>query len=158
MLGGHEGLTKRWLPVTMGLVVTIYLTACFLPSIWDALSLVGATATTMQAWIIPALLVLAVDRRQAAAEGGGAARKLLGGGGMTNAEQQTAAAGGPEAGPSGGSSGGEEGAQQAAAAEEANGSLVRLGRRCLAVVILVIGVALFVNAFVGAIFSRIPAA
>jgi hypothetical protein len=49
-LGGHDALAGSawWLPATAGLAVSAYLTACFLPSIWGALSLTGATATTMQ--------------------------------------------------------------------------------------------------------------
>lgn len=71
LLSGHDALASRWLPVTFGLTVTAYLTACFLPSIWGALSLVGATAATTQAWIIPSLVIMALDRMQGAGAGGG---------------------------------------------------------------------------------------
>ena len=67
VLGGHDALAPRWIPVTAALIGSAYGTACYLPSIWGALSLVGATATTTQAWIVPSLLILAVER--AAAKG-----------------------------------------------------------------------------------------
>jgi hypothetical protein len=50
--GGHEelsGSNARWLATTLGLTGTAYATACYLPGIWGALSLVGATAATAQA-------------------------------------------------------------------------------------------------------------
>jgi len=71
LLGGHDALSSRWVPVTACIVGTSYFTACFLPTIWGALTLVGATATTTLSWIIPALLILAVERIVARSESGG---------------------------------------------------------------------------------------
>ncbi|GBF92964.1 amino acid transporter [Raphidocelis subcapitata] len=124
LLGGHEELAassnRRWLGATAALTGTAYATACFLPGIWGALSLVGATAATAQAWIIPSLIILALDSKRLLSSGGG------GGGGA-------------EAGP-------------AAAAGAGSGAAgwARARRRGAAGVILVVGVFMFAQAFVGA--------
>lgn len=69
-LGGHDALAPRWVPVTAVLIGSAYCTACYLPSIWGALSFVGATATTTQAWIVPALVMLALERAAPGAAAG----------------------------------------------------------------------------------------
>lgn len=87
-LGGAPALSRRWLPATAALTASAYATACYLPSIWDALTLVGATSTTVQSWIMPALIILCVERR-------GRGRGDVGGGGS---ESGGGSAGGGSAG------------------------------------------------------------
>jgi hypothetical protein len=83
---------QHWQWLTVALVSTVYGIACFVPSIWGVLGLVGATASTVQAWIIPGLVILTLNRLQAAgqalsrqpseaaaAAAGGASEPLLGG-------------------------------------------------------------------------------
>jgi hypothetical protein len=48
-------------PLTYALVAGVYATAVFVPSIWAALSIVGSTASTLQGFLFPALLVLALE-------------------------------------------------------------------------------------------------
>jgi len=175
LLGGHDALSARWAPATAGLVATAYLTACFLPSIWTALSLVGATATTMQAWIIPSLLVLVLERRPGR-WGGGAVRgkdeqQEEEGGGSSRAAAVVGAEGSLAAAAAGGGGGGggrsaasfdaaaagiilrSSGSIAGSAAADGDSRHARYSRQTLATVILLIGVALFVNAFIDAIFG-----
>jgi hypothetical protein len=143
-LGGHAPPAAEapppanWLASTGGLVATAYLTACFLPGIWGALSLTGATATTAQAWIIPALLILAL-------EPGGCRRRRGKAGGGPGAVAPLA-----EEGGGGGGAGGEEGK----AGE--GGAAASAARRAAAGLILAVGVVLFANAFVTAFISSAP--
>jgi solute carrier family 38 (sodium-coupled neutral amino acid transporter), member 2 len=62
VLGGHEQTAKHWTPVTAALVAASYAVACFLPSIWSALSLVGSATCTVMAFAVPGLLMLATRR------------------------------------------------------------------------------------------------
>jgi hypothetical protein len=61
---------KHWLLITTLIVVSASAIGCYLPSIWGALALVGATTSTVQAFIIPGLVILSVER--AAAKAGAA--------------------------------------------------------------------------------------
>jgi hypothetical protein len=143
-LGGHDALAPRWLPVTIGLTAAAFLVACFLSSIFDALSVVGATATTTLSWIIPALLMLVVERRgllrARPGDGAGAAASAA-----TNAEEGKAP---------GGAGGGDGGAAKRVARRARAASAAR---QALAVAIFVIGVLMFANAIVGAVVSRLRA-
>ncbi|KAI8475249.1 MAG: transmembrane amino acid transporter protein-domain-containing protein [Monoraphidium minutum] len=159
LLGGHDALAAAWLPATAALTASVYLTAVFLPSIWGALSLVGATAVTVQAWLAPALLVLASERAAAAARrrrrGGG---KLARGGGAGEGlasvsfiqwSAAAAAAAGEEEGAAGGGGGGGDGgapALGAAAAAAPGGGWRGAGRVSAASLIFVIGAFMFCNA------------
>jgi hypothetical protein len=127
LLGGHDALQRRWLPATAGLVASAYATACYLPSIWGALSLVGATATTAQAWIVPSLVMLALERQLAAGMGGGGAGT-------------GAAAAGFGKGDGG-----------------AVARWARAGRVAVAGLILIVGSAMFANAIVGEVLRRVAA-
>jgi hypothetical protein len=142
-LGGHDALASRWIPVTLLLTAVAYGTACFLASIFSALSLVGATATTMLSWVIPALLILVVERR-------GLAQRTAGGGAPAGAEAEAPGAEeGKAAGKDGGVAAGGVGWTRARAASAA--------RQCLAAVIFCVGVLMFANAVVGAVMSRFSA-
>jgi amino acid permease len=91
LLGGHEQTSNHWASVTAALVVATYTFACFLPSIWSALSLVGSATCTVMAFAIPGMVVLATQRQSrkrraqeraeavaaAAADGVGAAAAAL---------------------------------------------------------------------------------
>lgn len=59
--GGQQAMQRHWTVLTVLLVGSVYVIACYLPSIWGALALIGATASTVQAFIIPGLVMLAVD-------------------------------------------------------------------------------------------------
>jgi sodium-coupled neutral amino acid transporter 2 len=61
--GGQAGQVPAavFYPLTYGLVALVYLTAVFVPSIWAALSIVGSTASTLQGFLFPALLVLVLE-------------------------------------------------------------------------------------------------
>eukprot|EP00877_Chromochloris_zofingiensis_P001527 jgi/Chrzof1/11375/Cz05g34150.t1 len=72
--GNRQAVERHWTAVTAGLVGTIYVFACFVPSIWGALSLVGSTASTVQAFIVPGLVILAVDSFVGDSVGGKGAR------------------------------------------------------------------------------------
>lgn len=117
------------MPLTTLLVVSCAAIGAYLPSIWGALALVGATASTMQAFIIPGLIVLAVERASAkAADDGnedGLAAPLL------------AARRG-------------SGAAAAAPSTRTQHAGQRLLRQVAAVSCLLIGVGLFGNSVVGA--------
>jgi hypothetical protein len=65
--GGQAAVQKHWLLVTSIIVVSAGAIGCYLPSIWGALALVGATTSTVQAFIIPGLVVLSVERQAARA-------------------------------------------------------------------------------------------
>lgn len=67
MPGGQATVQKHWLSITTLLVVSAGAIGCYLPSIWGALSLVGATTSTVQAFIIPGLVILSVERAAAKA-------------------------------------------------------------------------------------------
>ncbi|KAI8474958.1 MAG: transmembrane amino acid transporter protein-domain-containing protein [Monoraphidium minutum] len=94
-LGGHDALARRWLPVSAALIASAAATAAALPSIWGALALVGATATTAQAWIVPALIILSLERAAARRErsGGGEAGGLAGGKARASGAARAAAVG-----------------------------------------------------------------
>lgn len=77
--GGQATVQKHWLSITTVLVVSAGAIGCYLPSIWGALALVGATTSTVQAFIIPGLVILSVER--AAAKALAAARAAPGSGG-----------------------------------------------------------------------------
>jgi amino acid permease len=66
--GDQDAVQQHWQWLTVGLVSTVYGIACFVPSIWGVLGLVGATASTVQAWIIPGLVILTLNRLQAAGQ------------------------------------------------------------------------------------------
>jgi amino acid permease len=60
--GGQRAVQQHWTTLTVLLVGSVFAIACYLPSIWGALALIGATASTVQAFIVPGLVILAVDR------------------------------------------------------------------------------------------------
>jgi hypothetical protein len=85
--GGQAAVQKHWLLVTSLIVVSAGAIGCYLPSIWGALALVGATTSTVQAFIIPGLVILSVERQAArgntaAARSAAAAAQRSGGQGM----------------------------------------------------------------------------
>lgn len=55
-------MQKHWLRITTLLVLSASAIGCYLPSIWGALALVGATTSTVQAFIIPGLVIISVER------------------------------------------------------------------------------------------------
>eukprot|EP00879_Flechtneria_rotunda_P009883 GHRR01010335.1.p1 GENE.GHRR01010335.1~~GHRR01010335.1.p1 ORF type:complete len:668 (+),score=196.20 GHRR01010335.1:198-2201(+) len=63
--GGQQTVQQYWHLLTFVIVGSIYGIGCYLPSIWGALALVGSTASTVQAFIIPGLVVLSVERQAA---------------------------------------------------------------------------------------------
>jgi len=65
LLSGQGAVQHHWSLLTVTLVGSTYLVACYLPSIWGALSIVGATMSTVQGFIIPALVILAVEHKAA---------------------------------------------------------------------------------------------
>eukprot|EP00775_Hariotina_reticulata_P009477 gene9477-9641_t len=65
LLSGQGAVQHHWSLLTVTLVGSTYVVACYLPSIWGALSIVGATMSTVQGFIIPALVVLAVEHKAA---------------------------------------------------------------------------------------------
>jgi hypothetical protein len=65
--GGQATVKKHWLLVTTILVISAGAIGCYLPSIWGALALVGATTSTVQAFIIPGLVIISVERAAAKA-------------------------------------------------------------------------------------------
>jgi amino acid permease len=91
LLGGHEQTARHWTPVTAALVAATYTLACYLPSIWSALSLVGSATCTIMAFAVPGALMLATRSRAkkrlaqeraeavaaAAADGAGAAAAAM---------------------------------------------------------------------------------
>ena len=90
--GGAGALARRWwLPATAALIASEYAVAICLPSIWGALTLVGATATTVQSWLVPALLSLALLRAQRRRARGGGGGSGGGGGGWRGAAHAAAA-------------------------------------------------------------------
>lgn len=60
--GGQRAVFENWQVLTVALVGSVYGIGCYLPSIWGALAMIGATASTVQAFIIPGLVVLSVER------------------------------------------------------------------------------------------------
>jgi amino acid permease len=64
VLSGQEDVERLWLPLTAGLVSTVYCIACFVPSIWGVLGFVGATASTVQAWIMPGLIMWVISQQK----------------------------------------------------------------------------------------------
>ncbi len=182
LLGSHDALTARWIPVTAAIMGTSFCTACFLPTIWDALTLVGATATTTLSWIIPALLILAVERRGrgrgrggagkgagAEAEEGAGARGRWGGGDKKGLLSVAAEDGGdcvcgcgccgPAASGSGGQGVGEcQCALLQAGCARRRARRMSAARQGLAILIFVIGALMFANAIVGAVIKHTTAA
>jgi hypothetical protein len=65
--GGQATVKKHWLLITAILVVSAGAIGCYLPTIWGALALVGATTSTVQAFIIPGLVIMSVERAAAKA-------------------------------------------------------------------------------------------
>ncbi len=49
-------------PMTYILVACIYVTAVYVPTIWAALSIVGSTSSTLQGFLFPSLIVLALEK------------------------------------------------------------------------------------------------
>lgn len=63
--GGQATVKKHWMLITTLIVASAGAIGCYLPSIWGALALVGATTSTVQAFIIPGLVILSVERAAA---------------------------------------------------------------------------------------------
>jgi hypothetical protein len=50
---------RNWLLLTWGLCALTYGVSCYVPSIWALLALAGSTTSTVQAFIVPGLIILA---------------------------------------------------------------------------------------------------
>lgn len=68
----------RWAGLSWLLVASQFSVAVFVPSIWGLLSLVGSTASTMQAFIIPGCIILALEPHNGGGMAAGAKRALAG--------------------------------------------------------------------------------
>jgi solute carrier family 38 (sodium-coupled neutral amino acid transporter), member 2 len=78
LLGGQRAVAAHWQVMTLVLVGGAYAVGCFVPTIWSALALVGATTSTVQAFIVPGLVVLAAQRpRRGRSSGSSSAEPLL---------------------------------------------------------------------------------
>jgi hypothetical protein len=145
---------KHWLLITTLIVVSASAIGCYLPSIWGALALVGATTSTVQAFIIPGLVILSVER---AASKAGAAQA-----GASSSSEGLAA---PLLAPSGDaeaavadSSRGRSGQPSAPAFKvdrEPQAPWVCVVRQLLAAFAVVVGVALFGNSVVEALWRYV---
>jgi sodium-coupled neutral amino acid transporter 2 len=49
---------RRFTIISISLLVVIYLAANFIPSIWDAFQVTGATAAVLIGFIFPAMIIL----------------------------------------------------------------------------------------------------
>eukprot|EP00878_Enallax_costatus_P003797 GHUV01004013.1.p1 GENE.GHUV01004013.1~~GHUV01004013.1.p1 ORF type:complete len:658 (+),score=172.12 GHUV01004013.1:226-2199(+) len=157
--GGQRAVLQQWQTLTIVLVGTIYCIGCYLPSIWGALALVGATASTVQAFIIPGLVVMSVERLE---------REKVTTSGYSRAARQQQQAGGLRAAllaPEGdeespresvahppGPSSARSAQQQRQAAGAAAGTKPKQGlpvgsllRQAVAVLVILLGVGLFAN-------------
>ncbi|KAF6236268.1 transmembrane amino acid transporter protein-domain-containing protein [Scenedesmus sp. NREL 46B-D3] len=139
--GGQRAVQQHWTTLTALLVGTVFAIACYLPSIWGALALIGATASTVQAFIVPGLVILAVDRvestKAATAAATAAAAAGAGRPDSTRVPLLHASGGGAVAGAAPGS------------------AAAKLLRQATAVFVIVLGVGLFANSIVDNLWDYI---
>eukprot|EP00882_Tetradesmus_deserticola_P012493 GHRQ01013239.1.p1 GENE.GHRQ01013239.1~~GHRQ01013239.1.p1 ORF type:complete len:419 (-),score=149.38 GHRQ01013239.1:346-1602(-) len=135
--GGQRAVQQHWTMLTGLLVGSVFAIACYLPSIWGALALIGATASTVQAFIIPGLIILAVDRLEGTKAATAAAAAGNGRLDSTRVPLLHASAVGAAPGAASGS------------------TAAKLSRQVTAVFVIALGVGLFANSIVDNVWDYI---
>jgi amino acid permease len=135
--GGQRAVQQHWTTLTVLLVGSVFAIACYLPSIWGALALIGATASTVQAFIVPGLVILAVDRLETTKAATAAAAAAAGRLDSSRVPLLHASIGEP------------------AAAAKPSSPAVKLVRQVTAVFVIVLGVGLFANSIVDNLWDYI---
>lgn len=134
--GGQRAVQQHWTALTVLLVGSVFAIACYLPSIWGALALIGATASTVQAFVVPGLVILAVDRIESKAA---TAASAAAAGRVDSARVPLLSAS----------------VGSGAASSEPRSAAAKLLRQATAVFVIVLGVGLFANSIVDNLWDYI---